>query len=107
MGWEFKLTSKIRYCVGRFSIAGYRFNAEAFKGGMGFVLGHLLADMESAQYSHARGCIPASFKVVLASIGLFEGVYRSTRSAECASSNSVSTAIDMAASAGKFIQTEL
>ncbi|XP_030939010.1 uncharacterized protein LOC115963910 [Quercus lobata] len=31
---------------------------------MGPVLGHLLADMESAQYNHAWGCIPTSFKVI-------------------------------------------
>ena len=106
LGWEFTSTSKIRYWAGWFFVVGYRFNAETFRGGMGSVLGHLLANMDSAQYSHARGCVPASFKVISASIGVFERVYRSTRLVEWISSNSVSTATDMAAFAGKFVQTK-
>ena len=55
LGWEFNSTSKVKYWAGRFSAVGYKFNAKTFRGGMGSVLGHLLADLESAQYSHARG----------------------------------------------------
>ena len=47
LDWEFISTSKIKYYADRFSAAGYKFNAETFKKGMGFILGHLLADMES------------------------------------------------------------
>ena len=106
LGWEFKSVSKIRYWTGWFSAAGYTSNVKAFRGGMGSVLGHLLADMALAEHSHARGCIPASFKVLSVSIGIFEGLYWSTRSVEGANSNSDSNVVDMVASAGKFIQVE-
>ncbi|XP_030939670.1 uncharacterized protein LOC115964513 [Quercus lobata] len=98
-------TSKIKYYAARFSAAGYKFNAETFKGGMGSVLGHLLANMESAQYNHARGCILASFKIISASIGVFERVHRGTRPVACFSSNSVYAAI-AASGYGAVIRNE-
>ena len=41
------------YSASRFSAAGIRSHAEAIVGGMGFVLGYMLADLATAEHSHA------------------------------------------------------
>ena len=107
MGWKCNPIPEIMYWERRFYVASIRSHAKAIVGGIGPVLGYVLADLATMKYSNAWGCLPTSITLLPMCFGLLEGVYWGTGSIECDNLNPNLSKPDMTATVGDIFQAEL